>query len=117
MIRYADFLLGLKPLYLPTVLAIKRAFPWKVQADSDTALRKLMGEGARNYAHEIAEVYASRSERDEALKWLDRAYAPEGRRAEMDQTRFNLCETRIGPRLQSVSAEDEIPRIALALVA
>ena len=27
MIRYADFLLGLKSLYLPTVFAIKRAFP------------------------------------------------------------------------------------------
>ena len=53
MTRYADFLLGLKPLYLSTVLAIKRAFPWKVQAGSNTA-----------------------------LKWLDRGYAPEGRRGE-----------------------------------
>ncbi len=43
-------------------------------ADSDTALTKLIAEGARNYAYEIAEVYAYRGERDEALKWLDRAY-------------------------------------------
>jgi TolB-like protein/Flp pilus assembly protein TadD len=44
------------------------------KVDSDTALRKLIAEGARNYAYEIAGVYAYRGERDEALKWLDRAY-------------------------------------------
>jgi tetratricopeptide (TPR) repeat protein len=43
-------------------------------ADSDGALSKLTAEGAGNYAYEIAEVYAYRGERDEALKWLDRAY-------------------------------------------
>jgi len=43
-------------------------------ADSDAALKKLTSEGASNYAYEIAEVYAYRGERDEALKWLDRAY-------------------------------------------
>lgn len=43
-------------------------------ADSDAALRKLIAEGASNYAYEIAEIYAYRGERDEALKWLDRAY-------------------------------------------
>jgi TolB-like protein/DNA-binding winged helix-turn-helix (wHTH) protein len=44
-------------------------------ADSDAALRKLIAQGAGNYAYEIAEAYAYRGERDEALKWLDRAYA------------------------------------------
>jgi TolB-like protein/DNA-binding winged helix-turn-helix (wHTH) protein/Flp pilus assembly protein TadD len=43
-------------------------------ADSDASLRKLTAEGAGNYAYEIAEVYGYRGERDEALKWLDRAY-------------------------------------------
>jgi TolB-like protein/DNA-binding winged helix-turn-helix (wHTH) protein/Tfp pilus assembly protein PilF len=43
-------------------------------ADSDGALSKLTAEGAGNYAYEIAEVYAYRGERDDALKWLDRAY-------------------------------------------
>jgi hypothetical protein len=42
--------------------------------DSDAALKKLIAEGASNYAYEIAEIYAYRGERDEALKWLDRAY-------------------------------------------
>jgi TolB-like protein/Flp pilus assembly protein TadD len=44
------------------------------KVDSDSALRKLIAEGARNYAYEIAEVYGLRGERDNALKWLDRAY-------------------------------------------
>jgi len=42
--------------------------------DENAALTKLITEGADNYAYEVAEVYAYRGERDEALKWLDRAY-------------------------------------------
>jgi tetratricopeptide (TPR) repeat protein len=43
--------------------------------ESDEALRKLVAQGANNYPSEIAEVYAYRGNREEALKWLDRAYA------------------------------------------
>jgi len=43
-------------------------------ADSNAALKKLIAGGADNYAYEVAEVYADRGERDEALKWLERAY-------------------------------------------
>ena len=43
-------------------------------ADSDAALERFIAGGARNHAYEIAEVYAYRGERDEALKWLERAY-------------------------------------------
>jgi TolB-like protein/Tfp pilus assembly protein PilF len=43
-------------------------------ADSNAALTTLIAGGAGNYAYEIAEVYAYRGERDEALKWLERAY-------------------------------------------
>ncbi len=43
-------------------------------ADSNAALKRLIAGGAGNYAYEVAEIYAYRGERDEALKWLERAY-------------------------------------------
>jgi adenylate cyclase len=43
-------------------------------ADSTAALKGLIAGGAGNYAYEVAEIYAYRGERDEALKWLERAY-------------------------------------------
>jgi serine/threonine-protein kinase len=43
-------------------------------ADSNAALKRLIADGAGNYAYEVAEIYADRGERDEALKWLERAY-------------------------------------------
>ncbi len=43
-------------------------------ADSNAALKRLIAGGAATYAYEIAEVYAYRGERDEAMKWLERAY-------------------------------------------
>jgi tetratricopeptide (TPR) repeat protein len=42
--------------------------------DSNTALERLITGGADKYAYEVAEVYAYRGERDDALKWLERAY-------------------------------------------
>jgi tetratricopeptide (TPR) repeat protein len=42
--------------------------------DSNAALTKLINGGAGNYAYEVAEIYAYRGNRDEALKWLERAY-------------------------------------------
>jgi TolB-like protein/Tfp pilus assembly protein PilF len=42
--------------------------------DSNAALTRLISGGSANYAYEIAEVYAYRGERDESLKWLERAY-------------------------------------------
>jgi TolB-like protein/Flp pilus assembly protein TadD len=42
--------------------------------DSNAALTRLINGGAGNYAYEVAEIYAYRGERDEALKWLERAY-------------------------------------------
>ncbi len=44
------------------------------EVDSDSALNKLIAEGAINYAYEIAEVYAYRDRRQDTLKWLDRAF-------------------------------------------
>ena len=43
-------------------------------ADSNAALTRLIAGGAGNYAYEVAVIYAYRGERDEALKWLERAY-------------------------------------------
>ena len=45
------------------------------KADSDSALAKLLKGHAEQYAFRIAQVYGFRGETDEALKWLDRAYA------------------------------------------
>jgi TolB-like protein/Flp pilus assembly protein TadD len=42
--------------------------------DSTAELTKLISGGAGNYAYEVAEIYAYRGERDDALKWLERAY-------------------------------------------
>jgi TolB-like protein/DNA-binding winged helix-turn-helix (wHTH) protein len=43
--------------------------------DSDAALKKLIVTGEKQWACQIAQIYAYRGERDKAFKWLDRAYA------------------------------------------
>jgi TolB-like protein len=45
------------------------------KADSDAALAQLLNNHADRYPFRIAQVYAFRGETDEALKWLDLAYA------------------------------------------
>jgi tetratricopeptide (TPR) repeat protein len=42
--------------------------------ESNAALRKLLAEGSDTLPYVIAEVYAYRGERDQALTWLERAY-------------------------------------------
>lgn len=42
--------------------------------DSEDALRKLIATREKDWAAQIAEVYAYRGESDEAFEWLDRAY-------------------------------------------
>jgi tetratricopeptide (TPR) repeat protein len=42
--------------------------------DSEVALRKLIAEHEKDWACQIAEVYAYRGESDKAFEWLDRAY-------------------------------------------
>ena len=42
--------------------------------NSDAALRKLMATDQKDWAFQIAEVYAYRGESDKAWEWLDRAY-------------------------------------------
>jgi tetratricopeptide (TPR) repeat protein len=43
--------------------------------ESDAALKELIEKFHANAAWSIATVYAQRNERDEAFKWLDRAYS------------------------------------------
>jgi TolB-like protein/Flp pilus assembly protein TadD len=45
------------------------------KADSDSALARMLNEQADGNAFGIAEVYAFRGQSDEALHWLERAYA------------------------------------------
>jgi len=45
------------------------------KVDSDAALARLVEQYAGGDAFEIAEVYAFRGQRDEAMHWLERAYA------------------------------------------
>jgi tetratricopeptide (TPR) repeat protein len=66
---------------LPEALAAARRaveiapdYDWG-KSDSDAALKKLITDGAASVAYEIAAVYCYRHELDEAMRWLDRAYA------------------------------------------
>jgi hypothetical protein len=43
--------------------------------ESDTALAELIAKYHAIEAHQIAEVYAFRSQSDKRFEWLDRAYA------------------------------------------
>jgi tetratricopeptide (TPR) repeat protein len=45
------------------------------KADSDAALALMLKSEANHHPFYIAKIYAFRGETDEALKWLDRAYA------------------------------------------
>ena len=42
---------------------------------ADEALGALIARHARDWAYQVAEIYAARGARDEAFEWLDRAYA------------------------------------------
>jgi tetratricopeptide (TPR) repeat protein len=44
------------------------------KAESDAALKKGIERNADSWSSEIARVYAFRGERDQAMKWLERAY-------------------------------------------
>jgi TolB-like protein/Flp pilus assembly protein TadD len=45
------------------------------EADSNAALERLLADGAEGNAYMIAQAYAYRGQLDEAMHWLDRAYA------------------------------------------
>jgi hypothetical protein len=49
------------------------------KAESDAALARLIKEHADESAFEIAEVYGFRGQSDEAMHWLERAFAQKDR--------------------------------------
>ena len=71
--------------------------------ESDAAVRKLISKYRAIDAFQIAEVYAFRNQADEALEWLDRAYA---------QRDPGLIGTKVDPLLKSLHND---PRYAALL--
>jgi TolB-like protein/DNA-binding winged helix-turn-helix (wHTH) protein len=73
------------------------------ERESDAALRELTMKYHASNAFEIANIYASRNQTDEAFEWLDRAYA---------QRDPSLMETKVAPFLKNLHGD---PRFAALL--
>jgi len=73
------------------------------EKESDTALSELIAKYHEGGAYQIAQVYAFRNQSDEALEWLDRAYA---------QHDSGLIGTKVDPLLKSLRND---PRYAALL--
>jgi Flp pilus assembly protein TadD len=66
------------------------------KADADAALAGMLKEQADGNASGIAEVYAFRGHSDEAMRWLERAYA---------QKDPSLYYVKADPQLNSIAAD------------
>jgi tetratricopeptide (TPR) repeat protein len=73
------------------------------EKESDAALQELIAKYHEVGAYQIAQVYAFRNQPDEAVEWLDRAYA---------QRDSGLIETKVDPLLKSLHND---PRYAAFL--
>jgi tetratricopeptide (TPR) repeat protein len=73
------------------------------EKQSDAALKEPIGKYSARDSYFIAAVYAFRSQRDEAFKWLDRAYA---------QREGNVAFTNLDPLLKNLHGD---PRYAAFL--
>jgi TolB-like protein/DNA-binding winged helix-turn-helix (wHTH) protein len=73
------------------------------QKQSDAALKELIAKYSSRAASDVAWVYAFRNQRDEAFKWLDRAYA---------QREGNVAATNLEPLLKNLRSD---PRYAAFL--
>jgi tetratricopeptide (TPR) repeat protein len=71
--------------------------------ESDAPLSKLIAKYHASNQYQIAEVYAFRTQSDEAFEWLDQAYA---------QRNSGLTETKVDPLLKSLHND---PRFAALL--
>jgi hypothetical protein len=71
------------------------------EKESDATLRELIEKFHANAAWSIASVYALRNQRDEAFKWLDRAYA---------QHDGGLIFIKIEPLLKNLRSDSRICR-------
>ena len=79
------------------------------KAESDEALAQMLKRQA-NHPYFIAQVYAFRGETDEALKWLDRAYAQRDASLAITQEPGKFMKTRRRSAIQGVPAQDEPAR-------
>src|SRR4029077_16317858 len=73
------------------------------QKQSDAALKELIAKYSSRAASDVAWVYAFRNQREEAFKWLDRAYA---------QREGNVAATNLEPLLKNLRSD---PRYAALL--
>jgi TolB-like protein/Flp pilus assembly protein TadD len=77
--------------------------------DSNAALTKLINGGAGNYAYEVAEIYAYRGDRDEALKWLERAYVQKDATLKWIQRDPTMAKLESDPRYKSFLRRMNLP--------
>jgi len=70
------------------------------QKQSDAALKELIAKYSSRAASDVAWVYAFRNQRDEAFKWLDRAYA---------QREGNVAATNLEPLLKNLRSDPRYP--------
>jgi TolB-like protein/DNA-binding winged helix-turn-helix (wHTH) protein/Tfp pilus assembly protein PilF len=77
-------------LYALTYYALGR------KKESDAALKELNAKYNTNSAYQVAEVYAFRSQPDEAFEWLERAYA---------QRDGGLIDTKVDPLLKNLHSD------------
>ena len=78
-------------------------------ADSNAALTSLIAGGASNYAYEVAEVYAYRGEQDEALQWLERAYAQKDGTLKWIARDPSLAKLQFDPRFKAFVRKMNLP--------
>ena len=78
-------------------------------ADSNAELRRLIADGASSYAYEIAEIYAYRGERDEALKWLERAYVQKDAVLKWVARDPTLAKLALDPRYKAFLKKMNLP--------
>jgi TolB-like protein/DNA-binding winged helix-turn-helix (wHTH) protein len=70
------------------------------QKQSDAALKELIAKYSSRAASDVAWVYAFRNQRDEAFKWLDRAYA---------QREGNVAATNLEPLIKNLRSDPRYP--------
>jgi predicted Zn-dependent protease len=78
-------------------------------AESQRALDALISGNARNWAYQIADVYAWRGENDHAFEWLDRAYQQHD--AGLTRLKFDrlLEGVRVDPRYRALLRKMNLP--------
>ena len=80
------------------------------RAASDNALQRLTALGANDWAFGIAAVHASRSEADDAFRWLDRAYAQRDPDLDLLKTNRQLDPVRSDARYAAFLRKMNLPK-------